>query len=112
MKTIHTERLQLSRCAIPPKRAETLVRLTHLTQTWLLGYEFPSVLTHITKDKVIFVMSSGKGLQPALLCPLLLTCSVCSQIPYTSRKSTRRKARWVRQLAYYRNYRQSKGRSA
>lgn len=34
---------------------------TTVTQTWLLGYEFPSVLSLITQEKMIFVMSSGKG---------------------------------------------------
>lgn len=34
---------------------------TTALQTWLLGYEFPQVMTLITKEKVIFVMSSGKA---------------------------------------------------
>ena len=33
----------------------------NVRQTWLLGYEFPSVLSLITKEKIVFVMSSGKG---------------------------------------------------
>lgn len=33
-----------------------------LSQTWLLGYEFPSTLLVFTRDGVTFVTSSGKGM--------------------------------------------------
>ncbi|KAK9895707.1 SPT16-domain-containing protein [Cystobasidium minutum MCA 4210] len=36
-------------------------RKTTALQTWLLGYEFPSVLSVITPEKMLFVMSSGKA---------------------------------------------------